>query len=774
MSCKLTYQDIRYNSVEELQQFLRPSEVQEGEEVSATVNIVETPGFRTYTLDLVDGQRIGRVRTRPTLIGWEIESSLVNPEYQNQGIGTELYTEALTDLLSRGETLFSDSTMEPQARSVWTKLVDAGLAEFNQEIGRFQASPTPNTLDSNGEASSQEVLNFINETNTENIKATQEDIVDIINSMVGFESTEEMISQMRKAMVPRGTFKPSFTSLTTNGYTEAEAENILASPELQNRLRENLAKLENIEVPIEIESSEFGEFATSTEVDFMGRYKRVNPHTLKSEAIEEVGGIQEEGEFENAIENTEYEVFSDQFEEFSQYRRVPVMRYNEEGVLEPKPKHSPADLVGAYMDSEPNSTIESSSEAIMEASSDILEFNYDSTEKVLKNIEKEAAKKGVDLVGLHEKYLLKGVEQTQVFLAQLRELNSEGFNDNFKESYDNFFDIQGELESYMTNREGSIIKIENSPKTAVESFVEDGMLHISDNLYRKVDNTMYLGEYLDIGERRLDIFPKEIFNRTNMSNKQSVRLAIEQYLESESENLEHTSELTEDQKKSFVINSRYFSVPLNRNAQIKNIAELDTSLNTEKFQRDFYKKFLGEKIKGSREYDNFYSKIRPTTEGLEFGETDAISLRLIQELSDDQFKKYMSMKKDSDINYYETSGVQEESFALRNQYFNYPTSLEKFKGVYNKINENTVSVEGDVQDFIRTRDGVFELVDYNGQTGFYTRLGENNSNFVRALEGIGEVNTDSSAIPTTREAETKINNPYTKAEGEQIQNTLEC
>src|SRR5699024_7099314 len=114
MSCKLTFQGERYNSEAELQEAIRQQASQQTEEATATFNIVETPGFRTYRLEIEGtNEVVGRVRTRPTSLGWVVESSLVKPEYQNQGIGTEIYTEAIVDLLSRGETLYSDSVMEP-------------------------------------------------------------------------------------------------------------------------------------------------------------------------------------------------------------------------------------------------------------------------------------------------------------------------------------------------------------------------------------------------------------------------------------------------------------------------------------------------------------------------------------------------------------------------------------------------------------------------------------------------------------------------------------
>src|SRR5699024_4022865 len=104
----------------------------------------------------------------------------------------------------------------------------------------------------------------------------------------------------------------------------------------------------------------------------------------------------------------------------------------------------------------------------------------------------------------------------------------------------------------------------------------------------------------------------------------------------------------------------------------------------------------------------------------------------------------------------------------------FPQSLAKYKGIYNNLDSNTITVEGDVQDFIRTAEGVYELVDYNGQVGYYSRLGENGTNFIQNLDVLEEVNTENINIPTAKGAEVKINNLYTKQQGEQIQEELEC
>lgn len=775
MSCKLTFQGERYNSEAELQEAIRQQASQQTEEATATFNIVETPGFRTYRLEIEGtNEVVGRVRTRPTSLGWVVESSLVKPEYQNQGIGTEIYTEAIVDLLSRGETLYSDSVMEPQAKSVWDKLVSNDLAFFNVEEGRYQALATPNTLDSNGEASVEEVLDFVQEVNREGIEVTEQDKVDIINSLVGVESTDNMRDQMRRALMPNGVFRPTRDSLTSNGYNIAEADNILRSPELQHKLRDNLGKLESLETEIEIDIGEVVESASSTELDFMGRFKRANPQELEDRAIEELGGIQTEEEFLNTIEGTEFEVFRDQFEEFSKYKEAPVMQYNQEGQLEEVLKQSPADLLNTYMDTEFSKALDSASETIIEASEDILEYNYKSTETVLKSIEREAAKKGIDVTGLYETYLRKGVEATQEFLQELRTLNSEMSNENYKEAYDKFFDIVEGFETVKTKEVGSIVKIENSNKSAVESFIQDGMLYVTEGTYRKVDNTNSLSEAIRISESRLSIYPKEIFNKVTMTNRDSVRRAIQDYLQSEIENLEHTEELTDDQKKLFVVNSRYFSTPINRETAVKNVAEAEIGKDPQGVQRDLYKKMLQEKIKNSAEYENLYSKIEATKEGLELKNQDPITLKIVEEIAPEEFKRYLSLKKDSEINFYPISEEVEQDMVMRNQYFNFPQSLAKYKGIYNNIDSNTITVEGDVQDFIRTAEGVYELVDYNGQVGYYSRLGENGTNFIQNLDVLEEVDTENINIPTAKGAEVKINNLYTKQQGEQIQEELEC
>src|SRR5699024_5561503 len=378
------------------------------------------------------------------------------------------------------------------------------------------------------------------------------------------------------------------------------------------------------------------------------------------------------------------------------------------------------DILNTYMDTEFSKALDSASETIIEASEDILEYNYKSTEAVLKSIEREAAKKGIDVTGLYETYLRKGVESTQEFLQELRTLNSEMNNENYKEAYDNFFDIGEGFETVKTKEVGSIVKIVNSNKSAVESFIQDGMLYVTEGTYRKVDNTNSLSEAIRISESRLSIYPKEIFNKVTMTNRDSVRRAIQDYLQSEIENLEHTEELTDDQKKLFVVNSRYFSTPINRETAVKNVTEAELGKDPQGVQRDLYKKMMQEKIKNSAEYENLYDKIEATKEGLKRKNQDPITLKIVEEITPEEFKRYLSLKKDSEINFYPISEEVEQDMVMRNQYFNFPQSLAKYKGIYNNLDSNTITVEGDVQDFIRTAEGVYELVDYNGQVGYYS------------------------------------------------------
>ena len=201
----------------------------------------------------------------------------------------------------------------------------------------------------------------------------------------------------------------------------------------------------------------------------------------------------------------------------------------------------------------------------------------------------------------------------------------------------------------------------------------------------------------------------------------------------------------------------------------------NTGYLTTDFIADFNKKIIKEKQANSEAYQNYYSNFKIDKSGISLVNDDPISRS--------QMAPYVAEDKDL-TNYFRINKNVEslvdakvedpiaDDLYRRNYYANYPTALKTFKGEYSKLTRNTLVVKSKAP-FIRTFDGVFELVQGIGRVSLYGRVNTNQGQYKRYNNNMTppviDANTESlSGIDTNIQDVTTVTNLYNEAEQKRI------
>ena len=139
----------------------------EGQEIPVNIQqldytITETTDGVTMFATTKVGNRdvnVGKIRLRPFQEGYVVKDSLLSDMQvytdgkldtaKNRGIGTEMYKNLVSNLVSMGIPVYSSSSPSPEAEGIWRKFSSAGITKM--EGNRFVIDPMPSSLDQNGE-----------------------------------------------------------------------------------------------------------------------------------------------------------------------------------------------------------------------------------------------------------------------------------------------------------------------------------------------------------------------------------------------------------------------------------------------------------------------------------------------------------------------------------------------------------------------------------------------------------------------------------------------
>lgn len=579
----------------------------------------------------------------------------------------------------------------------------------------------PSSFDKNDEVGYKHVITFANSQNRSKGQLATQEVIDAQNIMSqnpGIRDSAELSTRLNKAFYDEnGFFNPSLKSLTENGlYTTYEASNIMNSVELQGGIKTTIEKLENTEV-IENSSVEMPrEFADKeNRVNSFGKLIVKNPYVEKQNIIDEFGG-KINPDLEN-IENVTLQKYlqdannRDQLEqELNSYKRLPHL-VEKEGELVPYVipmlKLNAIKLID-------NTQLISDLEVLkqtpkyMEQSKEALDF--------VQKLEKDLVNIGVDIIGLNTKEnYMDLVEPLQTFLLNPNKNNT----DNLDRTYRDVFEIGTPTEEVVmkSNSEQALHFIET--QFSEEEMFDRGYLKTGKkNTYQKVEKIPF---------DQLKALMLEQYTQTELANT----------LDTESRKLKSIKD--NEKAKEIVAYKMFFNQPLTALIEAGGHSKLQFAKETftgneryliEDFTADFNIKMLQEKQKDSELHRNFYDNFKITAKGVQLKSEDPLTVANVKTWlesgeitnSEDLINYSLISKNLPSLSSEELPTVFRNKQIDRVLYSNNPSILPLNEEVHSTINENFITSEVATQDFIRTPQGVYEMIETKGETNLYARV----------------------------------------------------
>lgn len=694
--------------------------------------------------------------------------------------------------------------------SLWNSFTAIGIASQNT------ISPTPNTIDQNGEPVVEEVLKFIDRKNLEaQLSETERSEIKLALTATNLQNSDELYSALTKGFFVNKIFAPTKRSLQNAGiYTEAEINNILQDQQLQDNIKDLYYKLQNTEFGIDNDIYTNSDFITSSgfSANIIGKYNIENPYINEQEAIQTLGGVRTLEEFEDALFNSDLEYLKEQYknpnntlyEFFSGFNKLSV----KDEQLNDLPTVDTLSLFEQTLLEPQNNLLEQRLLVLGGVSTLVWETSPQEVKTLLEDLQTQATDISLDLSGIADQYDVKSKAEFNSFFGSFNQLlnnyTEQGIAD-FATTYNSFFDVntnpKQEVVQVATQHRNKALVYIDTNLTAYEMFSQNGLLPIQEDVWQKTNgNTAELENTYEIiyetVKQNPNILPREAygsaaldrqgnFDRSklnSLTNKPAILNNIRNWVFGQMKNVNTGTAIVDNATlQKMVLYSQYYFTP-KENIKYFPDTQQDVGLVinpisnveylTTDFVADFHKKIIKEKQKNSEDYQNFYSHFAVDKDGLYLADTDPVTREQITPylLENEDIRNYLLLRKDTSLNLPTDEEVIEDDSFLRQYYRNYPQALEEFTGDYTRVNSTTVIAAG--EKFIKVKGMPYEIAE----NGIYNALGINNSAFKEYNEKTvpSQMSVNPLAfVEVNSESPISTNNTYSKAQSEDIQRELQ-
>jgi hypothetical protein len=741
--------------------------------------VVHTKGITTIqAITEIAGKKeqLGRIRLKSYKDGFAIDSSLLGVQKVNsegktedlkgRGIGTELYKSAISYALKQNKPLYSDSSQTQDAKGIWNKLQSTNV--ITQEDGRYKVEAfPPKFFDKNQEVKPELVLTYLSNSKVVERMLSFEQRQEVKNTLIStkFTDSETLAQELNSIFYIDGEFNPKRENLKRI-YSDYEINNILTNPDAQRIIKKTLETLKNNSEIVVEESYYPREFLVkNTNVNSLGFMQANNPLDVEQQSIQQLGGISQEDEFNNRLEtlseqtNLDPQVIS--YDEMQEYKRMKsyrvvgdlLVRVNENDTkvtLEqtlafPKNMEISDDII--YLNSLPQ---------------DIYDENIQDVKDLILEIEKKAAKQGINIVGLNDKVNNSNRDEIYDILEDVNDLTispSQASIDSFTQKYNQVFNVTPNLKEVVekvkpSRLKNALLNLETE-ESEYDLFNKFSLIKVSKNTYQKVKKNPNLEEMYDklyqIAQYNQGILPIEAFplaneggvlnlsTLRNPNNKEILVNDIQTFLENSVTKLDVPNKGVENNELQQLLTFKYYfntpvtfkeSVVLQKENNNFNMFTGNESYLTSDYVSDFYSEYLQEKIKDSDVFQNFYSKFSINERGIRLEKTDAITVGILEDYLNsnkikqvEDFRNYSLLSKQMPT--FKTSEIVDTDFTRefkRSLYASNPNTLDLTRDNYTKLSDTSVSIKGATEGFIRLRDGVYEMITTDDENGFYEKV----------------------------------------------------
>jgi len=632
----------------------------------------------------IRGKRIGTLRIK----GDRVDMITIYDTFKGKGYGKSLYRQVAKDLFQRGVQLKSDNASSQDDLNVWESLVRDNLAEQTPD-GRYQfllQNSYPN-----GEPSMQSVLEFLRNQNRTQRELDTEERIELKNLSLGFQG--DLKAEMNKVFYDQENFFTIVPQKMQSLYSQYEIDRILKSPSLQNQIKESLEAFQNTEFDIVTEQEiPQQQLVKSNTIGKFGKALYENPNHLKQDLMEEIAGVEEDMFQENPFIT---------LEEAQSFVKARVLADIDGSIVEPNLGDRLA--ISATILENPYKAV-SAIVKITNISDETLLENPQETYRTLSNIENEALKMGIDVIGIKDQ---ADNPTLKPFLNALGGVMENPVQENlatFSKLYSEFFPSQIQETKAIKQPDDRDYIYLRTALSEGEVFNQIGAIKKAENVYVQVnDKTL---------EELYDIASYYNANLTRQENqRQALRIESSERETAEKINLFKTI-------LGFDGLNEGISEGINETAFTGNYEYL-----TNDFVAEFNIKSLREKKKNSPMWLNFYSNFEINEQGINLKYTDDLTLSTVEELADENLRQYSLISKQMpNLNQTTLDENPDISQKERDFYVNNPQTAPLMQSPTIVDSETLIS---DSQDrFTKRQDGSFweNVFTQNGKSLFKRQM----------------------------------------------------
>lgn len=730
--------------------------------------IAEVNGSKVYFRN-----EVNPITEKPT---GKIEMELVETpeEFRGQGRAREAFNTALkyTDSIGKSTVL----TISSRDKST----TNAGLEKFYTSLGYKKTSDfemqrparnlAPKSYDENGEPSIKDLMEY-KDSSKESLSLEDQIVARNAAIALGVSSSSELLAKLESAITKSGVISFNLVSLQRSGvFNKYEATKIMSSLDMQNSIKESYLKLKNTEA-FELEYNKNFITPIGTTLNIFGKQEVANPFIVEAELARDIAGLSEEEIADNLLPDLGNKYvkdsnFKSSVDSIAINNRLVNTKVVKDGELVNKVEDIENTIANTLIDEDNPKLSENIRYINEDISPEVWDENPNLVVKILAAIKKNAIKNGVDLRDITTKVLSHSREDILRFLDSLENLlevgeNEETIND-YATLYKELFDVSTE-ESSVIQTDSEFDVVVESRMTEYELFNNFGLVKKQGDIYRETEEQS-LDELYDAMLEYPELLPEGV----------STVEALKEVVEKEVSGLEIPDyEIDSDNLAKMYLYKKFFGFPISASpikVSTDNLSKVTSSpeyLVTE-FVKEFNKWIL--------ETGNKYFKV--TEKGIELVEKDPLSkeeaiLTVPEEFTKD-LSEYDAISKNLNLGIvsnelvfddYDSQTEQRDFFA------NNPESAKKISGDYLYIEDGVLAVKNETDTFVRTPQGVFEMIYEAGNVKFYNKLPSTDPNFkLTGLEKpLSDVNFNKyQYLENTPEVFKVAKNYYSKQELEQI------
>lgn len=730
--------------------------------------IAEVNGSKVYfrnQINPINNKATGKV---------EMELVETPEELRGQGRAREAFNTALkyTDSIGKSTVL----TISSRDKST----TNAGLSKFYTSLGYTKTSDFemqrparvlgPKNYDENGEPSVKDLMEY-KDSSKDSLSLEHQIIARNTAIALGVNTSTELVSKLESAITKSGVISFNLVSLQRGGvFNKYEATKIMNSKDLQISIKDAFLKLKNTE-SFELEYDKNFIAISGTGINIFGKQEVENPFIVETELAKDIAGIPEEDIVDNLLPNlgTKYtsdSKFRDTVNSIASNNILTTVKVIKDGLLEEKTVDVENTIANTLIDIENNKLAENIRFINEDISEETWNENPNLIVKVLESIKKQAIDSGIDLRDISTRSLSNSREDVLYTLDTVENLLENGVTDQsikeFSVVYKNFFELDN-VETQVINTDSEFDTIVESDMSEYQLFKNFGLVKKQADIYRQTEEQS-LDELYETMLEYPEMLPGDV---TNIDELKS-------FVEKDITNLEISDyEIDPDNLAKMYLYKKFFGFtlsarPVKVSTEGLNRVTADPEYLVVEFVKEFNKWIL--------ETENKYFSV--TNKGIELVEKDPLSKaeailtvpeEFIKDLSEyDAISKNLNLGITSDelvFEDYDSQSQQREFFA------NNPESAKKISGDYLYIEDGVLAVKNETETFIRTPQGVFEMIYEAGNVKFYNKLPSIDGNFklVSLDKPLSDVNFNKyQYLENTPDVFKVAKNYYTKQELEQI------